>query len=65
MKKIVDCATNQEIERELTQEEIDQESIDSQTILAKEAEKSASETVKQEALSKLGLTAEEAKALFG
>lgn len=68
MKTIIDCETNEVIERELNAAEIKQQKIDEAAITAQieaEAEEVAAKAeAKAELLTKLGITAEEAALLF-
>jgi hypothetical protein len=64
MKKIIDCATGEELERELTAEELKQEAKDALIAKAQAEEKAALEAKKQEVFAKLGLTAEEVATLL-
>lgn len=64
-KKIVNCETGEEMEVELSAEDLAQQEIDAANFAAKEVELEAKEEARQSALSKLGLTADEFKALLG
>jgi len=64
MKKIIDCTTGQEIERELTPEESAQEAADAAIAEVGAEEKAALKTKKLEVLAKLGLTSDEVAALL-
>lgn len=68
-KKIIDCATGEIIERDLTSEEIAEEAKDAKAI-AKEREaiemaKQQESAARQAILDRLGLTEEEARLLLG
>jgi hypothetical protein len=63
--KIVNCETGEEIVRDATAQEIAQIEIDANDAKAAKAEAEAKETAKAALLSKLGITAEEAKLLLG
>jgi hypothetical protein len=69
MKKIIDCTTNEVIERELNEEELAQQSIDEANIAAAEAlvkaEAEAKAAQKAVLLDRLGITADEAALLLG
>ena len=65
MKYIVDCETNEVIERELTQKEIEQEAIDRAEASVREAKLEAKAAARQAILDRLGLTEEEARLLVG
>ena len=65
MKKIVNCETNEIIERELNAEELAQQAIDEQMALELKAEKQAKAAARQAILDRLGLTEEEARLLLG
>ena len=62
--KIVNCETGEEIVRDATAEEIAQIKIDADDSKAAKAEADAKETAKAALLTKLGITAEEAKLLL-
>lgn len=67
-KLIIDCETNEIVERELTSTELEQQASDQAVIDAAEeaaqAEAAAKEAARQAILDKIGLTAEEAKILL-
>ena len=70
MKKIINCTTGQEIERELNAEELAQQAIDGaealaikQTYQAEAEARAAAKTVAQAKLAALGLTVEDLQAL--
>lgn len=65
MKLIHNVETNEIIERELTAEEIAQAEIDQAAAEAQRAELTAKQAARQALLDKLGITADEAKLLFG
>jgi hypothetical protein len=69
MKTIINCETGEVTERELNKAEKDQQKIDEANIAAAnallKAEEDAKATAKAALLSKLGITAEEAKLLLG
>lgn len=65
MKKIINVETGEVIERELNAEEIAQQEIDEAAILAEQAVIDARAQAKADLLAKLGITADEAKLLFG
>lgn len=65
MKKIINCETNEIIERELNAEELAQQAIDEQMALELKAEKQAKANARQAILDRLGLTEEEARLLLG
>jgi hypothetical protein len=68
-KLIVNCETNEVVERELNKAEKDQEKIDNAISLelsnAAKAEAEAKEAARQAILERLGLTVDEAKLLLG
>ena len=68
-KLIVNCETGETVERELNKVEKDQQKIDEANYRAAKAianaEAEANETQRQAILDRLGLTADEAKLLFG
>jgi hypothetical protein len=64
-KLIVNCETNETIERELNKAEKDQQKIDEAKALEIKAEIEARESQRQVILDRLGLTADEAKLLLG
>lgn len=64
-KIIVNVETGEIVERELNKAEKDQQKIDEAIELAKQAELDAKEMARQAILDRLGLTADEAKLLFG
>ena len=63
-KLIVNCETGETVERELNKAEKDQQKIDEIEVAAIEAEAEAKATAKAALLSKLGITAEEARLLL-
>ncbi len=63
MKTIVNVETGEVTERELNAEELAQAAIDQKANDAREAEKAKVETHKAAVLDKLGLTADDLKAL--
>ena len=63
-KLIVNCETGETVERELNAEELAQQAIDEIEVAAIEAEAEAKATAKAALLSKLGITAEEARLLL-
>jgi hypothetical protein len=65
MKTIINCETNEVVERELNKAEKDQQKIDELAANAAKAEAQAKAQVKAELLERLGLTEDEAKLLFG
>lgn len=64
-KLIVNCETNEIVERELNKAEKDQQKIDEAKIQAKQIEFEARVAARQAILDRLGLTADEAKLLLG
>lgn len=68
-KLIIDCETNEIVERELTSTELEQQASDQASINAAEqaaqAEAAAKAAARQALLNKLGITAEEAQLLLG
>jgi hypothetical protein len=68
-KLIVNCETNEIVERELNAEEIAQQEIDEANIVAAkaiaDAEAEAKAAQRQALLSRLGITEEEARILLG
>ena len=63
MKTIVNVETGEVTERELNAEELAQQAIDEKANAAREAEKAKAEAAKSAVLDKLGLTADDLKAL--
>lgn len=63
--RIHDLATNEVIDREMTNAEFAQYEADQAARAAKQAEAKAKATAKADLLTKLGLTAEEAQLLLG
>lgn len=59
MKQIINCETNEIIERELNEEELAQSVIDGETVAASQAQAAAKIASKEAVLEKLGLTADE------
>lgn len=64
MVQIIDCETGKEIVREMTAEEIAQYELDKASSIARAKEKSEQAAAKQVLLTKLGITADEAKLLL-
>jgi hypothetical protein len=64
IKKIYDCATNETIERDFTDEEFEQYGVDAENAIAAKAEAEADAQAKAELLERLGITADEAKLLL-
>ena len=64
MKKIINCETGNETLAEFTVKDTKQQEVDEKAWQIKEAEKTAKLEAKQAVIAKLGLTAEEAAALF-
>jgi len=64
-KLIVDCTSGEIVERELNKAEKDQQKIDESAQATQQAEAETKATAKTALLSKLGITAEEAKLLLG
>jgi len=64
-KLIINCETGETVERELNKAEKDQQKIDEAAEKAIQAEAEAKEAQRQAILDRLGLTAEELKALLG
>jgi hypothetical protein len=64
-KLIVNCETGEETLRELTKAEKDQQKVDEAIIAAEKVEAEAKQVARQAILDRLGLTADEAKLLFG
>ena len=62
--KIVNCETGEEIVRDATAQEIAQIEIDANDAKAAQAEAKAKETARAALLTKLGITAEEARLLL-
>jgi hypothetical protein len=65
MKKIIDCTTNEIIERELNKTEKDQQKIDAELVAQQKTELDAKEAARQTILEKLGLSADDLKTLLG
>jgi len=69
MIKIIDAATGQEIDREMTDEELDQLKLDQEKAKAdrakEEAKAKAKEIAKAAILDRIGLTADELKTILG
>ena len=65
MKRIINCETNEVVERELNAEELAQQVIDEAKSLAIQAEASAKAAQRQAIFERLGLTQEEANLLLG
>ena len=63
--KIVNVETGEEIIRDATVDEIAQMELDAASAVARKAEAETKAAAKAELLSKLGITAEEAKLLLG
>lgn len=63
MKTIVNVETGEVTERELNAEELAQQAIDEKASAARDAEKAKAEAAKSAVLDKLGLTADDLKAL--
>ncbi len=63
MKTIVNVSTGEIIERELNADELAQAAIDQKANDAREAEKAKSQAAKAAVLEKLGITADDLKAL--
>jgi hypothetical protein len=64
MRTVVDCETNETVEREFTAEEYAQKEIDTQNQLSLKAESEAQAQAKAELFIKLGITEDEAKLLL-
>jgi len=64
MKTIINCETNEIVERELNKAEKDQQKIDELAINAAKAEAQKKAEAKAELFVKLGITEDEAKLLF-
>lgn len=64
-KLIIDCTTGEEISRPLNADELAQQEMDETIAKAKQAEAAAKAGARQALLDKLGITADEAKLLFG
>jgi len=68
MKTIIDCTSNEVINRELTDDELDQQAIDEKNSLKEEAKANAKAKAKADAkavlLERLGITEDEAKLLL-
>jgi len=64
MKTIINCETNEVIQRELNKAEKDQQKIDESAISAAKAEEQAKSQAKAALLERLGITADEAKLLL-
>jgi hypothetical protein len=64
-KLIINCETGEETLRELNKAEKDQQKIDEAIIAAEKVEAEAKQVARQAILDRLGLTADEAKLLFG
>jgi hypothetical protein len=65
MKLVIDCETNEVIERELTKAEKDQQKIDEVESAKLQAIAEEKRAARQAILDRLGLTADEAKLLLG
>jgi hypothetical protein len=65
MRTVVDCETNEIVEREFTAEEYAQKEIDTQKQLSLKVEDKAQATAKAELLDRLGITEDEARLLLG
>lgn len=65
MKQIINCETNEIIERELNAEELAQQAIDEAAEAARQAEAQAKANARQAILDRLGLSEEEVKLLLG
>ena len=63
-KLIVNCETGETLERELNKAEKDQQKIDEALVTSQQAEAEAKAIAKEKLLSKLGITAEEARLLL-
>jgi hypothetical protein len=63
MKTIINVETGEVTERELNAEELAQAAIDEKANAVREAEKAKAEAAKSAVLDKLGLTADDLKAL--
>ncbi len=63
--KIVNVETGEEIVRDANAEEIAQMKLDAENATTQQAEADAKETAKAALLTKLGITADEAKLLLG
>lgn len=64
MKKIVDCTTGEEFERELNDAELAQWEEDSAAVAAQKEAETAKAAEKTALLAKLGITEDEAKLLL-
>ena len=62
--KIVNCTTGEEIVRDANEQELAQMELDAANAVARKAEAEAKATAKTTLLSKLGITAEEARLLL-
>jgi len=65
MKTIINCETNEIVERELNKAEKDQQKIDELAVNAAKAEAQKKAAEKQAIADRLGLTADELKLLLG
>jgi hypothetical protein len=65
MKTIVNCETGEITERELNAEELEQQAIDQAAAAAQAAVEAAKAADKAALLTRLGITADEAKLLLG
>ena len=65
MKKIIDCTTNEVIDRELNKAEKDQQKIDEAAIKLVKTEVEAKAATKSAILDRLGLTADELQTILG
>jgi hypothetical protein len=65
MKKIIDCETGEEKERQLNKSEKDQQVIDQSDYEIENADKQAKEAAKAAILDRIGLTADELQTILG
>ena len=63
-KLIVNCKTGETVERELNAEELAQQAVDTANTVASQAEAEAKAQAKAALLTRLGITAEEARLLL-
>lgn len=63
MKKIINCETNEIVERELNNEELAQQLIDEEVVKNAKIDENEKHVARQEILNRLGVTIEEMKLL--
>lgn len=64
MKQIINCESNEIVERELSDEELLQQIEDEKSVIKAKGEEAKKAKFREAVLDRLGLTEEEAKALF-